>query len=77
MLIDVVYHAVTDWQSLEGNPAQWVDDDHRALCNRLGFENGEEELIDFFESDWFSRICGEFHDLDAEKILSGIQVLEK
>jgi len=74
LLIDVVYHAATDWQEIENTEAEWVDDDHRALCNRYGFGNGEEELRSFFESEWFKIICEEFDDLSNTKILCGLGV---
>ncbi len=73
MLVDIVYHAVKDYRILKGNAGMlYADDDHRTLCNKSGFDSGLEELEDFFESDWFQRICDEFDDLTADQILDEI-----
>jgi hypothetical protein len=76
MLVDIVYHASTDWRDIQKG-ATWSDDDHRAICNRYGFTNGEEELREFFASDWFRRMCEEFDDLSDKKILRGLGIIEE
>lgn len=71
LLIDIVYHAVKDWRELDDG-RDHVDEDHRAMCNSMGFPDGRSELVSFFESDWFVRICDEFVDIGAEEIVDEI-----
>ena len=73
LLVDVVYHAIRDWRTLNANcERKYADDDHRAICNSRGFDTGKEELESFFDSIWFYRICDEFNDLSADDIRDGL-----
>jgi hypothetical protein len=75
LIEDIVYHAVKDLETLDRNPTRvYVDDDHRAMCNSQGFGDGRAELVQFFQSPWFSRICDEFESITEEDILSHVDI---
>lgn len=74
LLTDIVYHAVKDLETLDGSDRAYADDDHRAFCNANGFACGKDEIVDFFDSPWFRRICDEFHDLNADIIIANINL---
>ena len=66
---DIVYHAIKDAEALQNSRRAYADDDHRAMCNAMGYRTGREELEDFFSSPWFFRICDEFQDVSSDDIL--------
>lgn len=74
LLEDIVYHAVKDLDTLHDSDRAYADDDHRAFCNSRGFACGKDELVEFFGSRWFLRICDEFQDINADVILSNINL---
>lgn len=75
LIEDIVYHAVKDLETLNTNPDRdYADDDHRAFCNSNGFSCGRDELVMFFSSRWFLRICDEFQDISADAILANISL---
>lgn len=75
LLLDIVYHAVKDLETLNKHPdREYADDDHRAFCNAKEFSCGQDELTRFFGSAWFHRICDEFQDINAETIIANISL---
>lgn len=61
LLTRIITIAAKDLDSLNESGQDYTDDKHRALCGKLGFESGREELETFFFSPWFEQISDELN----------------
>jgi hypothetical protein len=57
LLAAILKTAVIDWNQLKEDEDPFCDRSHTAICVERYFDDGEEELGEFFDSEWFERIC--------------------
>ena len=57
LLAAILKTAVGDWNQLKVIEEPFCDRSHTAVCLERYFDDGQEELEDFFDSEWFERIC--------------------
>jgi hypothetical protein len=59
LLAAILKTAVGDWKHLKVIEDPFCDRSHTAVCTEKYFGTGQAELEDFFDSEWFERICSE------------------
>lgn len=68
LIVDIMYHAVKDKRESNRTEGGHADIDHRMLCNRLGYADGNEELRAFARSRWFRRLFQELEYTRMEDV---------
>ena len=66
LIASILKVAKDDWYELAECPKIittrgkiYVDKEHKSICDKSNFESGREELLTFFYSEWFEKICDE------------------
>ena len=67
LLAGILKVARDDWVCVNEGTEPFCDRTHNILCDKEHFDNGIEELREFFYSHWFERICDEF-DFNPEGV---------
>ena len=65
--------AVNDWWQLQETGEEFCDRSHVKVCKIESFRNGQEELEEFFESEWLEQICDEL-SIDVSAVFERIKL---
>jgi len=65
LIVDIMFHAIKDKRDGDISEDGFADDDHRTFCIMNGFRCGDDELVEFAQSEWFERL---FDELEQTKL---------
>lgn len=75
LLASILKVAINDWYQLQETGEDFCDRSHTKVCKSECYNNGQEELEDFFESEWLLYICDEL-SIDSNVVMDKLELAD-
>jgi hypothetical protein len=73
LLASILKVAINDWWQLQETGETFCDRSHVKVCKIEQFNDGQEELEEFFESAWLAFICDEL-SIDVSTVIDKVSL---